>query len=238
MAEHFIARLLPILSNLPFLAASSRALEYGLGFQTLLWALVALFTSPSYHLCQGFGACLWSVSKHRVVDFWSAEMALPVVATDFIDFRAAYARKWFLLMSIVAIGLLVTGTDSSFMNQAVIGGVSGLIVICYLIWFRAAHGYWPDYDLVQLVLGIGFLALGVCFFVVQEWWPPYYNYNHSYWHACIGVGVYFAIGILPPKEQTLNLDSRIVSVARVINDAMPGPAPRWLSKFRVPRSPV
>jgi len=214
------------------LAASSRALEYGYGFEALLWAVVALFTSPAYHLCFGFGACLWSVGKHRVVDFWSAEMAMPVVGLHFVEFRAAFARKWILWLSLIIIGLLVTGTGSTFMGQAIIGGVSGIGVILYLCWYRAVHEYWPDYDMVQLTLAIGFLALGVCFFVVQDWWPPYYGYNHSYWHASIAVGVYFSIGILPPHSQLLNLDSRITIAARLVNDAIPLPAPKWLPKFR------
>jgi len=167
MAEPFLLRILPVISNLPFLAASSRALEYGFGLEALLWAFVALFTSPSYHLCMGFGACLWAVYKHRVVDFWSAELAMPVVALHFMDFRASMARKWILLLSIIAVGLLVTGTQSTFMNQAVIAAISAGAVIVYLMWFRWAHDYWPNYDMTQLVLGLGFLALGVCFFVVQ-----------------------------------------------------------------------
>ena len=259
---HFIARLLPILSNLPFLAASSRVLEYGYAssgtldpsyaFEAMLWALVALFTSPSYHLCMGFGACLWSVSKHVVVDFWSAEMAMPMVALRFVRFRDPAPRIWIIFLSMIIIGLLVTGTESNFMGQAVIGALAGLFVVAYLLWYRTVHGYWPEYDMLQLTLGLGFLVLGICFFVVQEWWPPYYWYNHSYWHSSIAVGVFFMVGIAPPTQppassssssasvpagkRLVQVDARFLVLLRAINDAIPAPRPAWLTRFRVPRA--
>lgn len=201
-AEDFIKRLLPVLSNLVFLWPAARALEQELPLDTGLWAFIALFGSPSYHLCTGFYACLWNVWKHHVVDFWSAEMAMPMVALCFMCFRASMIRTWIILVSMVAIGLLVTGTSSSFMSQAVIAVVSGAVVVAYLLWYRYAHDYWPDYDMKQLVLGIGFLVLGVCFFVVQEWWPPYYGYVHAYWHAFTALGVGFMYGIKKTRSKT------------------------------------
>jgi len=237
MAEPFLLRVLPVLSNLAFLPASARALEYGKGFQAFIWMFVALFTSPSYHLCIGFGTCLWAVYKHHVVDFWSAEIAMPLVALDFVRFRSPMLAKWIILFSLVAIGLLVTGTRSNFMDQAIIGGVSGGCVIVYLLWYKGAHGEWPEYDMTQMVLGIGFLMLGVCFFVVQEWWPPYYGYNHSYWHVSVAIGVYFMIGIVEPADQRLNLDSRIQSALVTINDLVPAPRPKWLTDFRARNTP-
>lgn len=73
---------------------------------------------------------------------------------------------------------------------------------------------------------------------LQEWWPPYYGYNHSYWHTSTAVGVYFMIGVLPPNDQRLNLDSRIAVASRIagtINDLVPLPRPKWLKEFRLLR---
>jgi len=237
-AEEFIVRLLPIFSNLVFLAPSARALEWEYPIDSFLWALVALFTSPSYHLCYGFDACLWSVDKHRVVDFWSAEMAMPVVALYFIRFRTPFIRTWFLLVSFLAIGLLVTGTDSSFMNQAVIAAVSGAVVVAYLLWHNWAHGYFPEYDMKQLVLGIGFLVMGICFFVVQEWWPPYYGYNHAYWHACDGIGIYFMIGIRPPNSKIPGGAAYPLMEKRVIGSSIFAQMPRGPVRFNPRGEPV
>jgi hypothetical protein len=230
-AEEFIVRLLPILSNLVFLAPAARALEWEYPIDAFLWTCVALFTSPSYHLCMGFNACLWSVDKHHIVDFWSAEMALPIVALYFMRFRSNYVRTWFIFVAFIAIGLLVVGTDSSFISQAIIAGVSGALVVAYIVWHKWAHGYWPEYDMQQLVTGVCFLVLGICFFVVQEWWPPYYGYNHSYWHACDAIGIYFIIGIRPPNSKIAGgaaypLETRVVG-SRIFIAMPPGPRAKF-----------
>lgn len=217
--EDWITRLLPIISNFPFALASNRALAYGLPFEAFLFMFVALFTSPLYHLCMGFpAACLWSVYKHHVVDFWSAELTIPVMSLRFVRFRMPYLKLWIILVATVAIGFIVTGTESGLMNQAIIAGVSLGFVVLYLVWHRLAHGYWPQYDLIQLALGIGFTSLGVCFFVVQEWWPPYYGYNHSYWHSLTAVGMYFLIGIREPEDDMLlRPASTVHRIANAIN---------------------
>jgi hypothetical protein len=226
-AEEFIIRLLPVLSNLVFLWPAERALKRKFPIDTLLWSFIALFSSPAYHLCMGFYACLWAVDKHRVIDFWSAEMAMPIVALCFIAFRAPFIRTWIIFICILAIGLLVTGTNSSFMSQAVIAGVSGLVVIFYRLWHRYAHEYWPEYDMKRLVLGIGFLALGVCFFVVQEWWPPFYGYVHAYWHVFTALGIGFMYDIQPEESAT----TRTPLESQVIGSSILKPIPRSLARF-------
>lgn len=228
--EQFVVRLLPVLSNLVFLFPAEQCLEWEWPVDVFLWSVVAVFASPAYHLCMGFYACLWNVSKHHVVDFWSAEMALPMVALYFIRIRAPYIRTWFILVSIIAIGLLVTGTDSSFMNQVVIGLVSGAIVVCYLLWHRYAHGYWPEYDMQRLVLGLGFLVLGVCFFVVQEWWPPYYGYLHAYWHASTAMGVGFMVGI-QPKRTPEEREKCPPMASQIVGSTILLPMPRRSTRF-------
>lgn len=114
-----------------------------------------------------------------------------------------------------------------------------LVVVVYLAWHRYAHGYWPEYNVKRLVLGIGFLVLGICFFVVQEWWPPYYGYNHTYWHACDGIGVTFMVGIRPRTSQA---DSSRGS-AYPIEKQVPGssifaPLPRRPQRFSQKGSPL
>jgi len=212
-AEDLLLRMLPIFSNLPFLLAASRSLDYGYGFTAYLLAFVAIFTSPVYHICTGFpAACLWSFYKHRVVDFWSAELAIPVVGLIFIKFRAPYVKKWIIMTLVIVIGFLVTGTSSNFIGQAVIGAITIAVILVYIAWHRIAHGYWPEYDLVQVVLGVTFGTFGVSFFKVQDWWPPYYGYLHSYWHTFVAIGAYFFVGVRAPEPQYLNLEGKITDL--------------------------
>lgn len=119
---------------------------------------------------------------------------------------------WIILTLLIVIGLLVTGTDSNFVGQALIGGIIVLVIVLYIFWHKLAHGYWPPYDWTQVIMGITFSVFGVAFFIVQDWWPPYYGYLHSYWHAFIAIGGYFFVGIRDPEPQYLNLASDINNV--------------------------
>jgi hypothetical protein len=228
-----LKRLLPIVSNLPYVCVAARSLEYGYGLRAFLFLFVGLFTSPVYHLCMGFPyACMWSVYKHHVVDFWTAELSMPLAALLFIRFRAPFVEKWLILTAVVVIGLLVTGTSGNFMTQAAIGGSSLAFVVVYLVWHKFAHHYWPEYDLVQVVLGLGFSALAVSFFVEQEWYPPYYWYNHSYWHTLGAIGMWFLTGIKEPQDPALNLEARIASsVNALIGRALPFTVPKWQASY-------
>ena len=212
--EEFVKRLLPIVSNLAVLLVCSRLLDYGHG-QKSFWLFVAgIFTSPLYHLCIGFpSSCVWSLYKHKVMDFWTAELALPLIALVFIEFHKPYLEKWIILSVVIVVGLLVTGTNSTFFSQSVIGGTTLIVVAAYVLWHRFAHGYWPEYDLVQLSLGITFNVFGLCFFIVQDWWPPYYGYLHSFWHVFVFIGSFFLAGVRPPRPQILNLDTAIGSTS-------------------------
>jgi hypothetical protein len=118
------------------------------------------------------------------------------------------------------------------MTQAGIGGVSLAFVVVYLLWHRHAHGYWPQYDMIQVVLGLSFSALAVMFFVVQDWYPPFYGYNHSLWHLLGGIGMWFLTGIKEPSDPALNLEAQIASkINAFIGRAVPFTIPAWQSSY-------
>ena len=106
------------------------------------------------------------------------------------------------------------------------------MVVCYLLWHRYAHEYWPEYDMKRLVLGIGFLALGVCFFVVQEWWPPFYGYVHAYWHVFTALGIGFMYDI-----QHDDAIARTPLESQVVGSSIIGPVPRRPLRF-TPRGQI
>lgn len=210
--EEYLVRLLPILSNLTFALAAARALWRGYGFKAFLFMLIAVFTSPSYHVCKSFpSACIWTAAQLHVIDFWSATLVIPVLSIHFVRFRVPFVEKFLILTSLVAVGLLVVSVESSLASQAIVAAVSLGLVVLYAIWYRWAHGHWPRYDLIQLTLGTGFIVLGVSFFVAQDWYPPYYGYLHSYWHASVGIGAYFIMGIREAVDPALNMETRIVA---------------------------
>ena len=236
--EDVVQRLLLIFSNLVVLWAAARYLEYNEKFRAFLLMLIALFTSPVYHLCMGFPkTCFWSMHKYHVVDFWTAVLSIPVVALMFVRFRDPDIEQWIMLAVIVAIGLLVTGTDSSFTGNAIVAGVSLAVVFGYLVWHRRVHGYWPEYDMIQVTLGVAFTSLGVAFFVVQDWWPPYYGYTHSYWHTLVGIGIGFFAGIRYPypNEGDTVVTTTVKTAAAAINGTvgrvLPFTVPVWHARY-------
>ena len=95
------------------------------------------------------------------------------------------------------------------MAQVAIAAIAFSFVFVYVIWHRCVHGYWPEYELVQLTLGVAFTILAVAFFVEQNSWPPGYGYIHSFWHAFGAIGQYFLLGIRPPVDPMLNLAAQL-----------------------------
>lgn len=198
--DDILQRLLPIFSNLGYLFAASRALRWYLDHYAFLFFLIGVFTSTSYHLCLGFAkACFFTAYKHYVIDFWTAELTIPILGLRFIHFRSPFLEKWILWTMVVVIGILVTQTRATFVGQLVIAGGTLFCVAVYVIWHRISHGYWPEYDYTQLTLGTAFVLLGVACFVYQDRWPEGYGYLHSLWHVCGGIAAYFIIGIRPPS---------------------------------------
>ena len=220
--ENVVKRLLPIFSNLPFLLPAKRAYEWGLAIEAFLYAFVALFGSSLYHVCHGFPrACLWSFFMHHVIDFWSAELVIPISALRFIKFRTPFVRTWIILTIMVIIGINVVMTDSSFLGQAFIAGICLVGVSAYILWHRIAHGYWPQYNLPELTLGVAFTIFSIAFFKTQDTWPSGYGYIHAPWHAFGAIGQYFLIGIRPPDAAIVALNSGEPGVLFVENALLP-----------------
>lgn len=208
MAE-FVEAFLPVLSNLFFLLPADRALRWGRGFRSIIFFII-VFASSLYHMCVGFPmTCVWSFQKHHVIDFWTAEIVIPVAALYFIRFRAPFVEKWLIIISIISVGLLVTGKADNIVCQAGVTLGSFVVVGIYLAWYVYTHGYWPDYDLVQLTLGVLCTVFSISFFVLQNYWPDGYWILHSFWHAFGALGQYFILGIRPPANPLLNLEGAI-----------------------------
>ena len=224
--EQLVKGLLPVLSNQFFLLPASRALRYGLGYRAFWYFIIAEFTSPLYHLCLGFPkACLFHAFSHYVIDFWSANMVIPMSGLRFIKFRSPFVEMWIITTCIIIVGLLVTQMGTTLAAQCVIAGVTLFFIAVYVIWHRLAHGYWPEYDLVQLVLGSAFTIFAICFYVAQDAWPDGYEYVHSFWHAFGAIGQYFLLGIRPPEDPMLNL-------------AAPLPMPKERSLYEIITRPI
>jgi hypothetical protein len=132
-----VGGLFAIFSNLTFLWPASYARHVDEPDRAFLFYLIALWTSPLYHLCLGFArACLFGARTHYVIDFWSANLCIPLTALYFVRFRHAYVERWIIFAILIAMGLLVNEVGTSLMTQSIISGASLSFVVVYLAWHR------------------------------------------------------------------------------------------------------
>jgi hypothetical protein len=227
-----VKRLFPVVTNLIFLLASSRALDWGLGDRSFLFFLIVPF-SGSYHLCLSFSqACFFSAHFYHVLDFWTATLTIPSDALYFVRFSVPFLERWLLYSAVIVVGAL-TALDphdpnvpgSGMLAQGVVVGASGLGLIIYFFWYRCRHGRMPRYDMAQLIVGFSFTLLSLLFFTLQNYLPEWYEWLHGLWHLFAGLGRYFIVGIRPPRRvrsDPTQLKSKIydtnVLVGKVVMD--------------------
>ena len=136
-AFNIVGGLFAIFSNLTFLWPASYARTVDEPDRAFLFYLIALFTSPLYHLCLGFArACIFGARTHYVIDFWSANLCIPLTALYFVRFRHAYVERWIIFAILIGMGLLVNQVGTSLMTQSIISGASLSFVVVYLAWHR------------------------------------------------------------------------------------------------------
>lgn len=188
--------LFALFSNLWFLWPAAKARELEENDRAYLYFLVALFTSPLYHLCLGFPrACIFSARSHYVIDFSSANLCIPLTALYFPRFSRNRTERWIIFSAAIAMLLLVTQVGTNFLSQCVIAGISLLFVVAYLIWHKCVKGSLPKYNMLNLALGVAFTMFSIAFYTFQDAWPPGYGYTHSFWHmfGAIGQRMFLAI---------------------------------------------
>lgn len=197
----------PVLSNLFFILPAIRAFIWG-NFGLAPAFFIVIFTSGSYHVCKSFpDACLFEYQRHLKLDFVLAFVALPLLAFNFIYWPKGYRfwSWWCYLLSFFLVAILVTCIESSFMTQAIIAGLSAIVVFVYWTIFYVRHHRLPNYNWGQLTLGLGLSLLGVSLFQDQNFWPQGYWANHSMWHILVAMGAFFFIGAKKPAPHWLNL---------------------------------
>ena len=114
-----MAQIFPIISNLAFIPPAIRAAYHGHYTRSAIYALIP-FTSGSYHACDAYAsACLFSFSFHRQLDFFFAELIIPLSAL-FLVFWGDWApvERFLIIGFAVALAILqYTLPTSDFIVQ-------------------------------------------------------------------------------------------------------------------------
>lgn len=212
-----MADVLLVVSNLAFLIPSIQA-AYLHRFTRAAIFFLMIFASGLYHLCKAYSStCVFDAQVHRKLDFFFAQLIIPVTALYFIYFPPKWRRleRWLIILFAVVLFVLEVLFDEAFFIQMILAIVGFFIIVFYWIGFAidrfATEGKarLPHYDWNMVVLGIVFTFMAVSLFATQKGWPQGYWAIHSDWHILAALGQYFILLIRPAAPAWAAVDARI-----------------------------
>ena len=148
-----------VLSNLFVLPAIFLAIR------SRQWSVVFILTnvflvSSAYHLCDSFGACIFSFHSLFWLDHFFAFMAFVVLTVFCMNF-CNVEHKYLVLLGLGEVTVL---TYIAFGIS--LGSLTGLIVLLSVLFvLRWAHGGVPHFQWIDALAAGTFLSVGLILFV-------------------------------------------------------------------------
>lgn len=215
----------PIISNLFFLVPAAEAV-YQKRWTRFMINILIVVNSSMYHACAGFaGACAFDSIAHKHLDFFFAQLTIPLTALYIIDFpdTLLYLERILIIVFafIIAITQIVWG-ESNYI-QMILAAASLLMIIVYWIVYALTElaknpdgGLrLPPYDWAMFALGIACLALACNLYSTQLQYHATYWSTHSCWHSVAAMGTYFILMIWPDVKKDAefkSLDSQLLNL--------------------------
>jgi hypothetical protein len=204
-----MADVLGVISNAFFLIPCGQAVVLRHWTRAVLYFFMAL-VSAFYHTCDSWtGTCVLDATIHRKLDFFFAQLLIPVTALYIIKFKGVWCFLERVLIMFTALFLFVVEVVSNepFIIQVIIAGASFLAIIVYWIGYalyirkKSGGREWriPKYDWGALVIAVACTALACVLFATQRMWHQGYPWVHSVWHALAGLGQYWVLMTRPKK---------------------------------------
>ena len=167
------------------------------------WMTLSSFT---YHLCDSFGACIFSFSVHHHLDFFFAQLLIALTALYLIVFSPKYPwlERGLIIFGAIVIIILQVTLDAELYVQAAIVGAAFVGIIIYWV----AEGV-PQYRWDAFLLGFSLIAGSVLLYTSQNLLPSAYWGIHSLWHTAAALGQYFFLFIKPRGRKYAALDAKI-----------------------------
>ena len=192
---------IPAALSFYYLRVTKFPIYYVLGPLYFLMGLV----SGMYHSCDSFpSTCLFSFKTHNHLDFFFAQLIIPVSAIYLIYFPPwLYWLQGALILVLYAPGVwVITVTMSTDLwVQGLIAAAAILPVFMYWIWYAyyskqvTGTARLPPYSWGYFVLAIALLGLSISLFSVQNIWHNGYWAVHSLWHVLAAEGQYFLLKV-------------------------------------------
>lgn len=188
--------------------------------------------SGLYHSCDSFpSTCLFEFKTHNNLDFFFAQLIIPVSAIYLIYFPPWL--YWFqgvliLVLFAPAVWVITVTMSTDLWVQGLIAGASLLPVLIYWAWYAyytqkiTGKARFPPYSWGYLVLTISLLGLSVTLFSFQQLWHSGYWAIHSLWHILAAIGQYFLLKVrtaLPQYNKQINAMMIGTNAAANLTDA-------------------
>ena len=204
-----VADVFAVISNAVFLIPCAQAIVLRHWTRAVLYFFMSIISS-FYHVCDSWnGTCLLDAVVHRKMDFFFAQLLIPVTALYIIKFKGVWCFLERVVILFVALFLFVVEVVSNepFIIQVIIAGISFFAIITYWIGFAIYTSYksggksWgiPEYDWDAFVMAVACTALACVLFATQRMWHGGYGWVHSVWHSLAGLGQYWVLMTRPQK---------------------------------------
>lgn len=188
-----------ILSNLAFLIPFSRAVYYRRWTRAAIYFII-VFASGLYHCCDSYSnLCIFEFSTHHNLDFFFAELIIPLSALYLIYFTPGYfwIERWLIILFAIGIFVIQITLPGELYVQAIVSGIALFILVVYWIYFYNHYKRFPYYNWIDFLLFLSFTALSISLFSVQNIWHEGYWAVHSIWHISAAVGQTYLLSTRP-----------------------------------------
>lgn len=198
---------LSVVSNLAFLLPSVQSVILRHWTRAVLYFFM-IFASGFYHTCIAWsGACVLDARIHCKLDFFFAQLLIPVTALYIIKFKGAWCFLERVLIMLCALVLFIVETvsDEPFIIQVIIAGASFFAIVAYWIGYAIytkrteGRARIPRYDWGAMMLGVGCTAFACVLFATQRMWHQGYPWIHSIWHVLAALGQYWVLMTRPER---------------------------------------
>lgn len=181
-----------ITTNASFLLPATKSKQLEHVTRAMLFVLM-MISSAIHHTCCSFpmSGCLLPAALARKLDFFFAQLLIPVTALYLVIFPAQYAyiERW-LIMSFAFVLFFVEALyNEPFIIQVIIAGASLSIIVIYWVGW----GIPAEYNWKYLSLGMALTGLACTLFSTQKNWHEGYGLVHSMWHVVAALGQYFIL---------------------------------------------
>lgn len=190
-----MADVLTIISNVAFLLPACEAAYKGKWTRFSIYILIVV-ASSMYHTCNSYpGSCALPSETLRHLDFFFAQLLIPLTALYVIHFSArwAFLERIFIVAFAFGIFLVQMLIGESIYIQMIVASISFAIIVAYWTGYGIVYARLPYYNWDWLIMGLGFTAVACSLFVTQLQYHLLYAYTHSCWHTIAALGQYYLL---------------------------------------------